>query len=63
MIVFAGEDSNLNFCAPMSPLFLFLVTQNLKLKYQNKTIRFYLYYIFFLYIKNIYFLLLFYVNQ
>jgi hypothetical protein len=29
------------FCAPiMPPLFKFLITQNLKLKYQNKTIRF-----------------------
>jgi hypothetical protein len=38
------EGSNVSI---MPPLFKFLITQNLKLKYQNKFIRFDLYYIFF----------------
>jgi hypothetical protein len=38
------EGSNVSI---MPPLFKFLITQNLKLKYQNKFIRFDLYYVFF----------------
>jgi hypothetical protein len=58
---FTKKSSN---ASTMSSFLKFLITQNLKLKYQNKTlIELIYYYSFFLYIKKYLFSLLFYVNQ